>query len=92
MHLAILILCALFPAVLLSAQKVKTSSTRYARRFSRGFMLRAFLVTLFDPTFRGQIKVRRRKSKARRKEKDVGSFALGSGATFGPVCGPNGCH
>jgi hypothetical protein len=76
-----------------TTEKVKTY-----RRFSMRYMLKAFIVTLYDPTFHGQIKTKKLK-KLKNKKKgssslglDNSSFSVGSTATFGPVCGPNGCH
>ena len=64
------------------------------RLLSKRFMLRAFIMSIFDPTLQGAIKVKkiRGKTKKRRKSSllDESSFVVSSGS-FGPVCGPNGC-
>lgn len=77
--------------------KVTTSNSKDKIISSKGtkrFMFKAFCVTLFDPTFQGQIKLKKPKKSKRKKGTALGaldSFSLGGGGTFGPVCGPNGC-
>ena len=88
---ALLVILLLGSMLSSNATKVKAPSRR-SRRLSRGFMLRAFVVTLFDPTFKGHIKVKRPRRRKGKKLAGMSDFALGAGATFGPVCGPNGCH
>ena len=91
MQTALLVLALLSSALLANAAKVK-AAVRRSRRLSKGFMLRAFVTTLFDPTFKGHIKVKRPRRRKGKKAGEISNFALGSGATFGPICGPNGCH
>ena len=76
----------------------KLSSKKFSvarkRLLSKRFMLRAFIMSIFDPTLQGAIKVKkvRGETKKRRKSSlpDESSFVVSSGS-FGPVCGPNGC-
>lgn len=95
-----LFLCALHFDVVCAKKSLKggavTTATKTKKRFSKRYMLQAFCFTLFDPTFQGQIKIRkprRSKGKKSRRLGGVDNFSMGGGgATFGPVCGPNGCH
>ena len=83
-----------------------TKKTKASKKSSLdgGFMLKSFIVSLYDPTVGGLVDngnighvVPSKSSKDKKKSSAFGGMfgsfgGGGSGGSFGPVCGPNGCH
>lgn len=57
-------------------------------------MLKAFFVSLYDPSCGGEIPIEEQSDslESSGKENGLGASVFGSGNSFGPVCGPGGCH
>jgi len=83
--------------------KLPTTSSAKRRRSSKpslSLLFRSFFVTLIDPTYQGAIECKAvSQKKSKKKGKGSGSSsvfgpggAASSSMSFGPVCGPNGCH
>jgi hypothetical protein len=79
-----------------------TIGKKRKQKLSFPFMVKAFFTSMVDPTYAGQVEVPKPTSKKGGKikgkksklggEGPFGAAGMTGGASFGPVCGPNGCH
>ena len=77
--------------------KSKTKSSKRSSKETLFTWFKWFTISLVDPTVGGRITFETKSDNSSTTQPGGGalsadqSFSLGTGATFGPVCGPNGC-
>ena len=83
----------------------KGSSRSTRKKLTFPFLVKSFFVTMVDPTYHGNLhlesaeplsSLKAKGGKGKRAKLGGAVFGEGGatigGGSFGPVCGPNGCH